>query len=645
MAAKVEEKQARKRTSKTAASASALTPSPTSAPAAPRAKGGPGRRGKTPLTVPVASDRTWAGTFIIDGEVIDVAQSLRSEDLIIVGNARDVMRALPDESVQEIITSPPYYGLRGYKTAPQVWGEGEAGRCVYAGESHDADGVDGHEWGEVHPPGWRKTDTNPGKMQGPGTLNRDTLTSWMCAKCDAWKGELGLEPTPELFVQHLAELFDEAKRVLRKDGTCYVNIGDSFYGTGYGQPHTGKAVYKPEEFPQKAVKSGSHSVMKPKDLMGMPWRLAIEMVNRGWWLRSDNIWHKPNTMPHPVKDRPLNSHEHVFQFARSRNYYYDGESVKEPSMALPVNGLKASGRTLRDVWEIDDGLANQALLTIAMGWIDAQECDDIAQIQERYDADGTQREYVEGEGWASSVAPLDHWERMLWEVYCAAATPNGRDVWRITPASFKGSHFATFPPKLVERCMMPGTSEFGACAECMTPFKRVVAPTESYAKHLGKDWADDKKDDAEGRGHFTMGDGRRSAQRRTKRGAPSITAEYVTLGWRPGCGCAKWVAAAPLKLSKELTLLLEMLHIAPPIFEPNRIGGPAIDGVKPCIVLDPFFGAGTVGVAARAHGRAYMGIELSPQYAQMAYSRINNDTVLTAAPRYPRFVQFTREVV
>ena len=136
--------------------------------------------------------------------------------MIVNSDALSFLQVMEDESVHMGVTSPPYYGLRKYGTTPTIWG-GDP-NCQ-------------HEWGEVHPPGFRGTDTNPGKLQSDGNKNRQNLTSDTCSKCGAWKGELGLEPTPELYVKHLVEIFRELKRVLRSDGTFWLNIGSSFAST------------------------------------------------------------------------------------------------------------------------------------------------------------------------------------------------------------------------------------------------------------------------------------------------------------------------------------------------------------------------------------------------------------------------------
>jgi DNA modification methylase len=150
----------------------------------------------------------------------------------------------------------------------------------------------------------------------------------------AWRGELGLEPTPELYVQHLVEAFREVRRVLRKDGTLWLNLGDGYAGS-----------------------ARQSNGLKPKDLCGMPWRVALALQADGWWLRSDIIWVKPNPVPESVTDRPTKAHEYLFLLTQSQSYYFDQNAVREPRMHPKVTRISAvkstaDGRNFRTVWTI-----------------------------------------------------------------------------------------------------------------------------------------------------------------------------------------------------------------------------------------------------------------------------------------------------
>jgi len=230
---------------------------------------------------------------------------------IIQGNCLQVMRNMPDGCVQTCITSPPYWGLRSYSTTPQIWG----------GDQHCD-----HVWQEVHPAGYRSSDTNPGPLQPISTQNRTNLKSNVCTKCGAWRGELGNEDTPELYVQHMVEVFREVRRLLRDDGTLWLNLGPSYWGgkgkSGRELPHEaeerrakGKTLQTGHNVPgymDMRPADGKHPIFKPKDLVPIPWMVAMALQADGWWLRSTIIWHKTNAKPESVRDRPTRSHEYVF---------------------------------------------------------------------------------------------------------------------------------------------------------------------------------------------------------------------------------------------------------------------------------------------------------------------------------------------
>jgi DNA modification methylase len=460
------------------------------------------------------------------------------KDLIIVGHCLEVLRSLPSDSVHCCVTSIPYYGLRAYGTEPQIWasGEGPVDRCAATAY------LDKHTWGTVHPPGYRSSDSKPGQLQHDGNKKRERLSSDVCERCGAWRGELGLEPTLAMFIEHITTIFREVRRVLHPAGSLWINCGDSYFGTGYGQKDTGKASYGPEAWPQD--RGRSDGVLKPKDLMLVPPRVAIALQEDGWYVRMDQIWAKPNPMPESVTDRPTKSHEYIYLLTKRPKYFYDAYAVRETSStsgkACSLGGEK--GRTV-----------------------------ELEPTDPNFRTNGIQ--------WGRTVV--------------TGPARNMRSVWTITPEPFRGAHFATFPPAIPERCINAATSEHGACSECGAPWRRKLEPTEEYAKLLGKDWCDRERDLREGKGHFSMPDGRVSRQRSGKHRAPSVTADYRTTGWEPTC---------------------------------KHTDAPA----EPCVVLDPFFGAGTTGLVARQLGRRFVGIELNPKYAEMARKRIDCDVVLAA---------------
>ena len=258
---------------------------------------------------------------------------------ILIGDCRDVLRTLPDASVQCCVTSPPYFGLRDYGVA----------------------------------------------------------------------GQIGLEPTPDDFVAEMVAVFRDVRRVLRDDGTLWLNLGDSYASTVKGSGGAGKSRLGPnrdlqnighQKFePRRFDMQG----LKPKDLIGIPWRVAFALQADGWYLRSDIIWAKPNPMPESVKDRPTSAHEHIFLLSKKVSYFYDAAAVREEmSPASAARYAYAFG-----------GAKNEALRA----------------GDKRTAVVGT-REVTDGR--------------------------NMRNVWTIPTRPFPEAHFATFPPELAERCIIAG---------------------------------------------------------------------------------------------------------------------------------------------------------------------------------------------
>lgn len=324
-------------------------------------------------------------------------------------------------------------------------------------------------------------------------------------------GQLGLEGDYRAYIATMVAVFREVWRVLRSDGTLWLNLGDS-YATG-GTPS-----------------------LKPKDLCGIPWRVAFALQEDGWWLRQDIVWAKPNPMPESVTDRCTKSHEYVFLLAKSERYYFDADAIAEPFA--------------------DDRMGNPG----------AYRRDKACKDRRRDDR-----------GFAA------------WNADSTQSARNKRSVWTIATQPFKEAHFATFPPALVEPCVLAGTSSQGCCAKCGAPLKRMTQPSERYAQALGKGWTDHDADLEQEQGYLPRGANR---QKRWRDELGLTAKEMVTLGWDRSCACA-----------------------APTV---------------PCTVLDPFGGAGTTGLVADRLGRDAILIELNPAYAAMASERITSDAPLFA---------------
>jgi len=257
---------------------------------------------------------------------------------ILTGDCKEVLKEFPNKSIDLCIFSPPYYGLRDYgnQTSSTIWDSGN--KCK-------------HEWIVERTPRPNQAGGMKGQRARKGKLNYSQAVDYydrasyseFCMKCGAWKGQLGLEPNWRMYIKHLTEICREIKRVLKRTGSMYIVIGDTYTGS-----HCGKGDTKAKE--RKKRGSGFQDVQKgyyasshgeppqalkqepyqPKCLMGIPWRLAFSLIEDGWILRNDIIWHKPNAMPSSVKDRLTNTYDHIFHFVKARRYYYDLDAIREP---------------------------------------------------------------------------------------------------------------------------------------------------------------------------------------------------------------------------------------------------------------------------------------------------------------------------
>ena len=400
------------------------------------------------------------------------------------GDALEVLRTLPDESVHMCVTSPPFYGLRDYGTGTWQGGDAECDHKASTGEPRKftngrGEGTD-DEFAGSNLRSWTTRD---------GTTYRDT-----CGKCGATRidRQIGLEETPEQWVQKLVEVFREVKRVLRRDGTLWLEVGDSYASNpakGGSGPGTRNSPYGRDSRPRGRLEGGTQTVdvslggngapgCKPKDLIGAPWLLAFALRADGWYLRSDIVWSRPNPMPESVTDRPTKSHSYVFLLSRSARYFFDQEAVREP---LNLAGaLRGTSR--------------------------------------RKDGDGT----GDGRhGRLSSYVP-------------ARDTPdagrNIRSVWTIPTQPYPEAHFATYPEELVRRCILAGTSERGCCPECGAPWVREVETevrdVPGGSKH----------------GAGTNTKGLAGGGRVNERAQLAVT----TLGWHPSCECSQHDAFVPI---------------------------------------------------------------------------------------------------
>ena len=219
--------------------------------------------------------------------------------------------------------------------------------------------------------------------------------------------QFGMEDTPEEFISNLVDVFREVKRVLRDDGTVWLNLGDTYCGTGHKGNYT-DPKHKEGRNGQKIALNNKIDGLKSKDLVGIPWRVALALQQDGWYLRQDIIWHKPNPMPESVKDRCTKAHEYIFLLSKNKKYYYDNEAIKEDS--------KYYGKDKRS---------------------------DKGNI--RYEGKRTSNKDSKAQQSFVTINPKK----------------NKRSVWTVSTKPFKGAHFATFPPELIEPCILAGCPEGG----------------------------------------------------------------------------------------------------------------------------------------------------------------------------------------
>jgi len=310
------------------------------------------------------------------------------KDTILFGDCKETLSAFLPQSARTCVTSPPYYGLRDYGTATWIGGDPN---CNHRRDS------------KVKPENCNTGHKNHDEMYGVG----DAIYKTVCPKCGAIRqdSQIGLEETPEEYIESLVDVFRSVRDVLTDDGTLWVNLGDSYYNyrPGKGQSYPKQSVSKTkQDLPDKCNKRGNKlDGLKEKDLIGIPWMFAFAMRKDGWYLRQDIIWHKPNPMPESVKDRCTKSHEYIFLFSKNRKYFYDNESIKEPVK----QDWGTRDRTKGKYHNIGSGLQPHSGLT------------------KSYDR------------------------------------KNKRSVWSVTVKPYKEAHFATYPPDLIEPCIKAGSEE------------------------------------------------------------------------------------------------------------------------------------------------------------------------------------------
>jgi DNA modification methylase len=399
-------------------------------------------------------------------------------------------------------------------------------------------------------------------------------------------GQIGMEGTPDDFVSSMRATFAGVWRVLRDDGVLWLNLGDTYHqGRGArggrddkypdGRHRSGVAL------PNERVIEG----LKPKDLVGIPWRVAFALQEDGWYLRDAIIWHKPAPMPGSQRDRCTASYEFIFQLTKSRRYFFDLDAIKKPLRPSSVGRLgqdleMQAGSTQAN----GGGKTNGAMKAVKFGGNKGGgEAGSASRLYSGNSWKGSS--FTSGKTGAvhenqgqgerdetGESAPRNVWD-FEWteaDLEVLLAYMNGRhegeNRWTMASGGFKEAHFATFPIELPLRCIKASTSSKGCCSNCGAPWQRVTERTalkRSRPNELTKRTGED-------------GTGNHCAN--TVAGV-----EARTIGWEPTCECGAEVV--------------------------------------PCRVLDPFNGAGTTGVACRRLGVDYVGCELNQEYIEMSYRR------------------------
>jgi DNA modification methylase len=251
---------------------------------------------------------------------------------ILVGDVLDRLTDIFDGSVQCCITSPPYWGLRDYGTGEWIGGDPDC--------SHRRDS----KFSEMTATGHKNLE-----IGGVG----DGIYKSLCKQCGARRvdSQLGLEETPDEYVESMVRVFREVRRVLADDGVLWLNLGDSYSGSGKG-PAGNLGATNNERHMEHAHSAIVPDGLKPKDLVGIPWRVAFALQKDGWYLRQDVIWHKPNPMPESVRDRCTKAHEYVFMLTKSARYYFDNEAIAEASVTTSTDLTAKATRNKRSVWTI-----------------------------------------------------------------------------------------------------------------------------------------------------------------------------------------------------------------------------------------------------------------------------------------------------
>lgn len=540
-------------------------------------------------------------------------------------DVREGLKLLDAESIDCVITSPPYWSLRDYGIPPSIWGgdpdcEHNFKLRNIKIENHNGEGK-----------------STIGSMK-KGITGKHESKEGFCSKCGAWKGTLGLEPNFELFISNLCDIYDGVKRVLKKSGTCWVNLGDSYasksvksnwytfeqyrYDGGKGKRDIGGNT------PKKRELSG----IKPKCLMMLPQRFAIEMINRGWILRNVIVWHKPNAMPSSARDRFTVDFEYVYFFVKAKKYWFEQQRERLSQSRSNQDRRKYAPATNSNFKNTGEQ-GSVPSKPFSQHWPEDLPSENDFPIL-KYTENELKENTKKKSGWEKqrdkgidNTSSNDLYKSYnQWQPSNLNPNPlgkNKRTVWTIPTKPNPEAHFATFPPKLVMPMIKSGCPEF-ICKVCGKPREKIMKNTKEY-EEIKEKW-----------NHVNMG-GTIKTGRNRKTGYPGhITKQEIFKGFTE-CGCK-----APLCEKCGLpqkTIIIKNGEFQRRWSKNNQDGSPynkqsSMQNIyteiksecicapqskyKPGVVLDIFAGTGTTLKEAFRQGRDYLGFEISEEYCKIA---------------------------
>jgi site-specific DNA-methyltransferase (cytosine-N4-specific) len=402
-------------------------------------------------------------------------------DDLLQGHVLDLLRGLPSDYVDVVVTSPPYWGLRSYgEDCVAVW-----------------DGKEGceHQWQEEEQQFHSGTNAGEKQLTDKGTFHNDFSSKHdFCVLCGAWKGQLGLEPHPSLYIQHIAQVFGEVRRVLKPSGSLWLDLGDTYFGSGTGRASssldssakqlTNRGFFDCDKVKGVIQSRGDGSGwLQPKQKMLIPERCAIALQEQGWILRNTVIWHKINHMPSSVRDRLAGAYESVYFFVKNSRYYFDLDKIRKAHLQSTHNRLKqdiskqfvvSKAHQLHDNLPMNGGGSRKEIPEILKQMKEhlnplGANPGDVWHYQGKFEGSKDAESFGSPRARTQRKEPeRPHQEGQRWErgknVWGERFNPlgaNPSDVWSLTTEPFKDAHFAVFPQKLVHRILLAACPKEG----------------------------------------------------------------------------------------------------------------------------------------------------------------------------------------